>query len=367
VTGSKPARAALLVLTLAAAGAGRVRAQGVVLSPEGKPLPVRRVRALLAFQERGSLSYVANQPNRQDLLVQLELAAPAPKDSVWVLACPAESSSARWGNAAVLDEVGAYWRAGAGAEAGEPWPADGTRPGTTSLSVHGPLDADEAAELLAARGVKPEGIAARLPRRRGDLEWTCFVAEVPAEATRVGPARLTFQSLSAIYPGAIGAVEVEEGTWSLAPLELMVLHSHFINVDDNPWGLEAGLGLLERYRDPGTLKKGSPLWDAEDPKYHGGKYGPPRIRPDAGDMPATARFAESCGAEFDLFLTVVEGRAARPRRAELDFRVYSHYPSAVEPVGQPTAFIVLAASLVVMVLLTGFLLKRKGFVDDLTE
>ena len=41
MTGSRPARAALLVLTMAAAGAGRARAQGVVFSPEGKPLPVR--------------------------------------------------------------------------------------------------------------------------------------------------------------------------------------------------------------------------------------------------------------------------------------------------------------------------------------
>ena len=78
-------------------------------------------------------------------------------------------------------------------------------------------------------------------------------------------------------------------------------------------------------------------------------------------MPATEKFVESLGAAKSLFLTTVSGGARCAGRSDLDFKIYSHYPSAVESTGTWSSLIWLGVSLLALVLLARFLLKRKGF------
>lgn len=350
----KALRAALPVLLLIAAAAPGARAQGVVLDAKGQVLPARRVRALLVFQERGVLAHTANAPNRQDLLVEVELAEPAPQGAVWVLSCIAEGASARPRSAEPLDEVSAFWRGAAVAAPGKAWPAGA---GGAELKFGKPMDAAGLRGFLADRKMSGEY---PLPERKGRDKWAYFTAEVPAGARRIGPAQITCYTLAARYPGALGAKRGEEKSWELAPTELMLLHSHFINVADNPWGL-AALGFKEHYRDPGTLQKGRPLWFAPPPEKPGEARAPGRIRGEAGQMPATAKFVESLGAAKNLFLTAVSGEARSAERSDLDIKIYSHYPSAVESTGTWSSFLWLGASLLALVLLARLLLKRKGF------
>jgi len=350
-----PVRAAVLALLIAAAAARGARAQGVVLAPGGKALPVKRVRALLVFQERGLLGRTSNAPNRQDLLVELELAEPAPQGAVWILCCLAEGAAARPRGAEPLDEVSAFWRKNAVAASGKAWPA-GTD--SAALKFGKPMTEADLGAFLAERKISTD--KSRLPERGEPGKWVYFAAELPAGATRVGPGQVTCHTLAAGYPGALGAERSGEKSWGLAPTELMVLHSHFINVTDNPWGL-AELGFTEHYRDPGTLQEGKPLWHVPAPKKPGGKVKPGRIHGHAGEMPATGEFVESLGAAKSLFLTAVSGQPRCAGRSELDFKIYSHYPSAVETTGTGTGFIWLGVCLVALVLLARFLLKRKGF------
>ncbi len=181
---------------------------------------------------------------------------------------------------------------------------------------------------------------------------------------RLGPVRLTCHPLIAIYPGALGATRTEKGEWGLPRVELMLLHSHFVNVDDNPWGLTPALGLEMLYRDPGPIKGGSPLWDVPARDFPGQPLKPGKIHAEAGDMPATAALAESVGAREDLFLTALAGTPTSQDRASLDVSIYSHYPSGVEVVGRGRALITLVITLVVIVALATFLLKRKEIADE---
>ncbi len=349
-------RAALPALLIAAA-VPRARAQGVVLNAKGEALPAKRVRALLVFQERGTLSRASNAPNRQDLLVEMELAEPAPEGAVWVLSCLAEGASARPRSAGALDEVSAFWRERAVAAPGKAWPAGA---GGASLKFSKPMDAAGLRGFLADRKMSAQNGAYPLPERQGRDKWAYFAVEVPAGARRIGPAQVTCYTLAARYPGALGAKPGKEDSWELAPTELMVLHSHFINVADNPWGL-AELGLAEHYRDPGTLQKGRPLWFVPPPEKPGEARPPGRVRGDGGQMLAAEKFVASLGAAKSLYLTAVSGQARCASRSDLDFKIYSHYPSAVESTGTWSSLMWLGISLLALVLLARLLLKRKGF------
>jgi hypothetical protein len=315
------------------------------------------MRALLVFQERGRLAYTSNEPNRQDLLLEMELATPAPEGARWVIACPPDGANALPGRGGVLDEVAGFWRKESKAEepAAAAWPAER---GAARVTFGKSMKLGALQELLGAAGLAPgEELLTRL-NGQSLHNWVFFVAPVPAGARFLGPVQITFQPLAARYPGALGARRERNGPWRLPPLELMVLHSHFINVHDNLYGLDYALGLRKKYQDPGTLKKGRPLWEVPRPKKPGERPGPGSIS--AEGMPATGEFVASLGAARNLRLTVVEGRPRCSDREGLDFKIYSHYPSAVDPVGNRTAFIALGACLVVTVVLIRFLLRRRG-------
>jgi hypothetical protein len=329
-------------LALLAPAGGEARAQGVVLGPDGRVLAVVRARALLVFQERALLCYSANEPNRQDLLVELELAAPAPAGARWVLAAPGEAAAARPGDRAAVEEVAAYWTSRTAGQTPSPWPA-----GEPAALAFAELRREELpAELRAA-----------LPER-----WRAFAATLPEGARRLGPAQLSCQPLVALYPGALGAApggEAPGAGWSLAETELMVLHSHFINVDDNTRGLGPALGLGKRFQDEGVLADGRPLWRAPDPRRD-----PPGAvaGPSGPGLEAAARLLNATGATDSLWLTVVAGRPAAARRGALDAEILSHYPSAVEPHGAGRSLAILGGTVLgVLVLATLLLARRRSF------
>jgi hypothetical protein len=349
--------AGLAAALFLAALPSRARAQGVVLSRKGRPLPVKRIRALLVFQERAELAHHVNEPNRQDLLVELELARPAPAGALWAVAAPREGLGLMPGRSRVLEELAGHWRRGAEVLAGEPWPG---KEASAPAAFGKQMDLAGFKQLLVDRGAKLDPDTASLLEAEEMAGRAFFAAEVPAGARRLGPVHIRGHSRAARYPGALGARRGADGRWSLPPMELMLLHSHFINVADNPWGLRDTLGLRKRYQDEGTLEKGKPLWAVPPPK-RGRPLEPGTLS--VRGLPAVAEFAGSLGAAGSLFLTVVEGQPARAERPELDFQIYSHYPSAVEPTSRWTGLIALGASMVVLVVLARFLFKRKGLVQ----
>jgi hypothetical protein len=338
---------------------GSARAQGVVLSAEGQPLPIRRVRALLVFQERGMIGLQTNEPNRQSLLIELELQEPAPRGALWILTCPPEDGAAQGGRESVLDELSGYWRGSTRLPEKDPWPAKKKSVPRLQFAEH--KDFAALKTMLASRKMTPPAELLELLGSRRTAEWRFFSAQLRVGVLRAGPAHLRHQPLAASYPGAIGAARQTGERWWLPPTELMVLHSHFINVNDNMWGLEEGVGLRKRYQDPGTLEKGKPLWSVPVITRAGQKLEPGVMT--VKDMPATEKFVKLLGPLEALFLTVVEGRPSRTDRAGLDFPVYSHYPSAVDPTGLWTGFITLGICLLGVVLLARVMLKKKGFLE----
>lgn len=375
MTGFRSARTALLAALLACAAAGRARAQGVVLGPDGKPLAIKRVRALILFQERGAFPRTSREPNRQDLLVEIELAAPAPEGALWVLTYPSRAAryrpNASYG--AAIEEVAAFWRREKNVPEEEPWPA---RPiaeipgspgafGTPSVLPRAvPIVSYAGLETVRKKLARCDAGILQILEERSKAGWETLAMELAAGRTRTFPKRLVLDPLVAVYPGALGAGrEKIDGrrAWRLPPLELMVLHPHFLNVKDNRTGLGPALGLLERYRDPGTLRRGTPLWLVPPARKPGGKPGPGRISRGRSSFPALEKLIRSAGISHSLFLTVVTGRPARLERSALDFRIRSHYPSAVETTGTTAGFAWLVACLAAFVVLMGFLLKRKGF------
>jgi hypothetical protein len=350
-----PALCAGLLLAVLPA---RARAQGVVLGPAGRPVGLRRVRALLVFQERGLLASQSNRPNRQDLLVELELEEPAPAGCRWVLACPPQGCGAAAADPAVLEELSGYWRGSVKLPQKDPWPP---LPGGARPEFGPALDSAGLRALLTGRGIRPGADTERLISARGKDAPKYFVTSLPPGARRTGVAHLRSEPLAAVYPGALGARQVAGRRWWLPPTELMVLHTHFINVDDNAWGLKQGYGLDRVYQDPGTLKEGRPLWQAT-------RRALPDRRPGEGqlavsDMPAVLSLIRRAGPTRSLRLTVLEGRPSNSEAGKLDFPVYSHYPSAVEPAGSWRGPITLGISLVGMVVLARILLGRKGLVQ----
>ncbi len=357
-TSPAPAGSALWAALFCVLLPGSACAQGVVLSAKGQPLPIRRVRALLVFQERGLVGIQANEPNRQSLLVELELREPAPRGALWVLSCPPEDGSASGGRGAVLEEVSGYWRGSAKLPEKDPWPARES-PGKLRFAEH--RDFAALKTMLESREMALPVELLKLLGEERTSRWRFFTTELREGVLRAGPAHLRYQPLAASYPGAIGAARQTGQRWWLPPTELMVLHSHFINVNDNVWGLEEGVGLRKRYQDPGTLENGKPLWSVPLVIRAGQELEPGVMT--VKDMPAAAEFVKRLGPPDSLFLTVVEGRPSREDRSGLDFPVYSHYPSAVEPTGLWTAFISLGICLGGGVLLARVMLKKKGFLE----
>jgi hypothetical protein len=333
-----PPPALALALALLAGRAGDARAQGVVLDARDRPLPVARVRALLVFQERTLLNLADSRPNRQDLLLELELAGPAPAGARWFVARPETGGAAGPGPRLPLEEVAAYWRSRAGLPAAAAWPE--------------PAPAPPEFRLLPAAGL-PGELRGRLPRG-----WTVFCAEVPEGCRRLGPALLGGAPLVALYPGALGATppEAAGARWTLPATELMVLHSHFINVDDNVRGVSRALGLERRYQDEGVLAEGRSFWRLP-------RRGPDGSRP-AGSlagpgMEATAGLLASLATDAPLWLTVVEGRPAAPDASALDFRIVSHYPSAIDTTEPRLGFVALGVTTAIVMVLAAVLLKRR--------
>jgi len=354
----RSAGAALCAALLLATLSDDARAQGVVLAPDGKPLRVSRARALLVFQERALLEHHANEPNRQDLLVELELSEPAPAGCVWVLACPPAEGEAFAGSNAVVSELSGYWRGSVKLPEKDPWPE---KKNGTALRFGAALDATGLLTALKERGIAPASSVRDMISADRVKKWRFFVASISRGERRPGAAHLKFQPLAAVYPAAIGARQQTGERWWLPPTELMVLHTHFINVNDNPWGLERGVGLHKQYQDLGTLEEGRPLWHVPRIRRLGQKREPGTMT--VKNLPAVAGFVGRLGAARSLYLTVVEGRPSRSDRAGLDFPIYSHYPSAVEPTESWTAWITLGICLVGVVLLATVLLRRKGFVE----
>jgi hypothetical protein len=206
---------------------------------------------------------------------------------------------------------------------------------------------------------------AELPAELRDLvpgNWKVFSTQLPEGAVRIGPVQLTCQPLVAVYPGALGAESAgppEDGgepVWCLAGTELMVLHSHFINVSDNSKGVEPLVGLHKLYQDEGVLADGKPLWNV--PPVRPGEA-VPAGRPGAPGMEAFAALVGTLGTEDPLWLTVVEGRPRSSRRATLDLQVLSHYPSAVEPLGAGRSFLTFAATVLGFLILATVLLRKR--------
>ncbi|HOX07230.1 MAG TPA: hypothetical protein PK280_12570 [Planctomycetota bacterium] len=361
-------------LLLVLAAAVPARAQGVVLGTSGAQLPFERVRALLVFQELGLVSdqRARASDNVEDLLVEIRLAAPAPAGAVWVLAAP-RGASVRPGIPAVLDETSAHWRAwrpAAGAASApimdSPWPPSSAEgiPGKFA----GPMELPALESMLRDRGeALPAGTRAVAVAEAAE-GWRFFLAEVPSGSERLS-AHLRFNAEVAMYPGALGAVAAAEaggeagrggggaGQCGLPPLELMVLHSHFLNVDDNVVGLAGRLGLAKVYQDPGTLQDGGHLW--ADPAWS--RPGP--VLESAGKLKASAGFMAEAAPKGLFFMTVVAGAPRCAAPARLDFRIFSHYPSGVDPLPSGRSALWLAALSAVLVVLAVWLLKRKGFAE----
>ncbi len=363
-----------LLLVFLAAWSAPAAAQGVVLAPGSAPPAVERVRALLVFQDFGGFGDLRARAadNREDLLVEVELAAPAPGGAAWVLSAPGQAS-ARPGDPAVLEEMSAYWRRARRNQVplvvGEPplapapplWPEPEAEAASSPdhAEVSGPMDSSALKESLESRGIALPGTADRTIARQAAAGWSFFLAEVPAGARRIA-VHLSFKSEIAFYPGALGADGSigpigRMGPVNLPPLELMVLHPHFVNVDDNSAGLKPRLGLLKVYQDSGTLQDGGQLW--ADPA--GSRTGP--VRDSVGELRAVAGFMTAAAPEGRLFLTALAGAPGAEKAEDLDFGIRSHYPSAVEtlPAGRSLAW--LAAVSVLLVVLAGWLLKKKGF------
>ncbi len=355
---SRVTRAALCAALLLATLGGGAHAQGLVLAPGGKPVRVSRVRALLVFQERGLIERQGNEPNRQDLLIELELVEPAPAGCVWILAGPPSDAVAMSKPGRILAELAGYWRGSVKLPEKDAWPEQKQK---TKLKFSTPLDAAGLQAELKARGIPLASDLKEMINAGRVAEWKFFVADLSAGERRVGAAHLKFQPLAAIYPGAIGSRQEMGERWWLPVTELMVLHTHFINVNDNPWGLQEGVGLHKQYQDLGTLDEGRPLWYVPRIRSPGQKReaGTMTVK----DIPAAAEFVKWLGPADSLYLTVVEGQPSRSNRTGLDFPVYSHYPSAVEPTSRWTAFVTLAICLVGVVVLATVLLRKKGFVE----
>jgi hypothetical protein len=356
-------------LLLVGAWAAPAAAQGLVLGKDSAPLPAARVRALLVFQELGGFANpnARAADNCEDLLVELELAAPAPEGAVWVLSAPGRAE-ARPGAAGALDELSALWRewpatageVGAVATPPERWTRFQAKEGSAAFSE--PLDLAALRERLKGRGLELPPQPAADAERQAAEGWSFFLAEVPAGWTRLC-AHLKFKSVVARYPGALGARSSigpmgPIGPIGLPPLELMVLHSHFINVDDNAVNsLQPRLGLGRVYQDSGTLRAGGQLWA----KPAESRPGP--VRDSAERLKAAAEFVAAAAPEGRFFLTVVAGAPASVERARLDFFIYSHYPSGMDPLPPRSAFLWLGAVSVGLLIMAVWLLKRKGFAE----
>jgi hypothetical protein len=200
-----------------------------------------------------------------------------------------------------------------------------------------------------------DGKAQLLTRAQAERGWRFFLAEVPAGAQRLA-AHLTWNSEIALYPGALGASSGSSDRgreWRLPPTELMVLHPHFLNLDDNTAGLTPGVGLARAYQDAGTLQDGGQLWACPAES----RAGP--VRESAAHLRSVAAFVAAAAPQGRFFLTVVSGTPAAPDRADLDVAIRSHYPSAVEPLPAGRSFLVLAGVSLVLLVLAGWLLKRR--------
>ena len=342
----------LTALSLSVIFSASASAQGVVLAPDGKPLRVNRVRALIVFQELGGFGHVQQQPNREDLLIELELAEKAPTGAVWLLAAPGKPT-VRPAAAAALDEVAKWWRAASAGPAAEAWP-----PASAGGSPVPPIfGAPEGAprDFLNARGIALDAAAEALLAELAAAGWGFAAADVPAGERRL-TAHLSFTSVCALFPGALGASpggDGGRGAWKLPPLELMVLHNHFINVDDNPGGLSAKVGLSRLYQDEGTLVDAH-LW--ADPRKD--RVG--RVRDAAANLGEAAGFVGRISPAGRFLLTVVGGEPVAPARKALDFTIFSHYPTAVDPLPPGRSALWLLGTLVVVVILTAVLLRRRG-------
>jgi len=338
------------LLLLAGAAAQPARAQGVVLDKDSRPLAVKRARALLVFQELGGFSRpeARAEDNPEELLVEIELCEVAPAGAVWRLAAP-RGARGRPASAAVLDELSAYWRAGA-AQAGEPeaWPT----PCAVELGPEGDL------EFLKTLELRFDGPTWKLLAEQAAANWRFHGGPVP-QGARALLARISFRSACALYPGALGATgagSAQRPAWELPPTEIMVLHSHFINVDDNTGGLALRLGLRRAWQDGESLSDAR-AW-AHPEKARAGRL---RDAAAAGRLAATVGLMQELAPDAHFLLTVVGGAPRAAERRALDFTIYSHYPTAVEPLPVGRSLLWLGGLLLLVVLLGAFLLKRKGF------
>jgi hypothetical protein len=319
------------------------RGQGIVLSKEGKPLTVKRARVLLIFQDRGILGEYSNRPNREDLFVQLELAAPAPDGARWYIAFPPGGALAKPASTKPIEEVSSYWRQEREVPLKRPWPT-----------------VDDGVTIKLRKDKSPPQII----KDNLSADWEVFSGLLPEGCLVTPAAYLHLEPLIVTYPGRLGAIEIEgdagEKLWCLAPTDFMILHSHFVNVDDNSKGTEARLLLKKIYQDKGTLAEGSPLWFVA-PANPGMKRDPGLVL--SGRLPETEKMIKGLDARRSLWLTVLSGSATRPSRAELDFRITSHFPSAIEPRPPWAFFLVFGGCCLVLVFGAHFLLRRKGMLE----
>jgi hypothetical protein len=250
----------------------------------------------------------------------------------------------------VLDELSAYWRAGA-AEAGEEaaWPA------ASAVELGPACDLD----FLKTLELKLDEPTWKLLADQAAAKWRFYSAPVP-EGARALVAHLSFRGVCALYPGALGAAGFGGGAqrpaWELPPTELMVLHSHFLNVDDNEVGLARRLGLRRAWQDGESLSDAR-VW-AHPEKARPGRLGDAAA---AGRLAAAVGLLQELAPDAPLLLTVLTGAPRAAERRALDFTIYSHYPTAVEPLPVGRSLLWLGGLLLLVVLLGAFLLKRKGF------
>jgi hypothetical protein len=295
------------------------------------------------------------EDNPEEFLVELELDQPAPAGAVWLLAAPGEAVARSAPDNGTLYEVGGYWRTGTREKPSwVTWPECLAPP---PLEFTKPLDLAGLREFLRGRNLALDASTDALVAAEAATGWRFFAALPPSGAPRLA-GRLTFKSVCALYPGALGAEALQGSTqpaWRLPPVELMILHSHFINVDDNTAGLKPRFGLERVYQDDGAFAGGGGLWGrpAEDR--------PGRLRDSAGSLAAAAALVQAVAPAGRFHLTVLAGSPRAAQRRDLDFLIYSHYPSAVETTSTGRAFLCLLAVSVVVILLGGYLLRRKGF------